>query len=75
MALCVIYMWMYIGVHLFDAYSLGYASEVGFFLFNSFHPLFHNRYWFFSNLQLISCISMVVCKIMLLVYVVCCVSC
>jgi hypothetical protein len=31
---CVMYMWMYMGVYLFGVYLVGYASEVGFLLFN-----------------------------------------
>jgi hypothetical protein len=59
------------GVYLFDVYSFGCSSEVGFLLFNLFLPLLYNKYWFLCYLQLISCISMVICKIMLCIRVLC----
>jgi hypothetical protein len=62
-----IYMSIYMVAYLFDVYSLGYTSEVGFRLFNLFFLLCFNIYWLLYYLQLISRM-MVTCKIMLLVY-------
>jgi putative effector of murein hydrolase LrgA (UPF0299 family) len=46
---CVICMWMYMGVNLFDMYSLGYTSEVGFLLFNLQHCSLLIKFLFLSG--------------------------
>jgi hypothetical protein len=53
MTLCVqyMYMWICMGVYLFDVYSLGYNKKAGLLLFNLFLPLLYNRYSSLCYLQ------------------------